>query len=403
MCNSTTVLCNDGFLEWTERHCGVADGGRLSQVNCTAAAVPQLCEAMQRQESRCYGSSSVMTGSNAWMQAFFYGLRQYPTLEAGQTCQLHPDGQQDWNKHQCACCQHHWYMSMMRDCCRVKAVAAMAGFKACSSKSSEPACAIMHSYVSSELEQAWLDNIGTWQNAFCSSFSPTEQLTQVWLKAQAAYDAALQKGSQNPVEALQQQQLLDPRVFSQFKTKVDCGSSGISEQITWIEPLAHGLRHPDSLCNRGTTVFNRTYLVPAHSSEVRSLRDSSRLSCQGRECQNIYLDLGATTLVPGPGEPGQGWFFYTYAKQDIVFDRFLLWEAKPRSPEEVFKHVPKPHLDRYQYYNIPVSADTADPSSPINVLKVGPNWRTAAAAVQHIQFQRTLHKQQLLLQLQFYT
>jgi hypothetical protein len=50
--------------------------------------------------------------------------------------------------------------------------------------------------------------------------------------------------------------------------------------------------------------------------------------------------------------------------------RFLLWEAVVRSPEEVFKHVPKQDLDKYQYYNIPVSADTADASSPVNVLKV---------------------------------
>jgi hypothetical protein len=202
-------------------------------------------------------------------------------------------------------------------------MSAMTGLTDCSNKSSEPVppCAIKHDYFSSELEQAWLGNVSTWQTAYCSSLNHTEQLTQAWLKAQAAYDAALQLGDRNPIQELEQQQLLDPRIFSQFRTQIDCGSGSSSEQITWIEPLAHGLRHPHSLCNQGTTVFNRTYLLPVHSSEATSLRHSSRQSCRGRKCQAVYLDLGATVLQPGPHEPGQGWFFHTYAKQGIVFDR----------------------------------------------------------------------------------
>lgn len=225
--------------------------------------------------------------------------------------------------------------------------------------------------MSSELEQAWLGNVTGWQASFCSSLSLTEQLTQAWLRAQAAFDAALQRGDGNPIDVLRAQQLLDPRVFSQFKTRVDCGSGQVSEQVTWIEPLAHGLRHPDALCRRGTTVFNRTYLLPAHSSEVGSMRVRSQQRCSGRPCRAIYLDLGATILQPGPDDPGQGWFFHTYTKQGITFEQYLLWEAVPRSPAEVFKHVPKLELEKYQYYNIPVTADTADLSSPINVLKVG--------------------------------
>lgn len=76
----------------------------------------------------------------------------------------------------------------------------------------------------------------------------------------------------------------------------------------------------------------------AHSSEVSSRRERSRQTCKGRACQAIYLDLGATTLQPGPEEAGQGWFFHTYDRQGIQFDRFLLWEAVPRAPEEVFRY-----------------------------------------------------------------
>lgn len=234
------------------------------------------------------------------------------------------------------------------------------------------ACSIKREYVSSELEQAWLDNVGSWQASYCSSLHHTEHMTQAWLKAQAVYDAALQQGdsSQNPVAVLAEQQALSPRIFSKFITAIDCSDGSSSRHVTWIEPLAHGLRHPNSLCSRGTTVFNRTYLMPAHINEVTALANSNKSTCKGRDCQAIYFDLGATILQPGPAEAGQGWFFHTYAKQGIAFDRYLLWEAYPILPTEVFKNVPKAELEKYQYYNIPVTADTTDEAHPINILKV---------------------------------
>jgi hypothetical protein len=260
-------------------------------------------------------------------------------------------------------------------------MSALASLTACSnSSSSEPACVVSHEYTSSEYEQAWLGNISSWQVDFCGNLKHTEQLTQAWLKAQAAYDAALQQGpGQNPLDVLAAQQLLDPRVFSQFKTTIDCGGGSSSEQVSWIEPLAHGLRHPDGMCKRGTSVFNRTYLVLSHSSEVNALRESSRETCTGRPCQAIYFDLGATTLQPTPHEPGQGWFFHTYAKQGFKFDRHFLWEAIVQKPEDVYRNVPKADIEKYQYFNVPVSADTNDPSSPINILKV-----RAAVALQQL-------------------
>lgn len=240
------------------------------------------------------------------------------------------------------------------------------------SKLAGSACSIKREYVSSELEQAWLNNVGSWQASYCSSLHHTEHMTQAWLKAQAVYDAALQQqgdSSHNPVAVLAEQQVLDTRIFSKFIATVACSDGSSSRHVTWIEPLAHGLRHPNALCSRGTTVFNRTYLMPAHISEVTALANSKKSTCKGRDCQAIYFDLGASLLQPGPAEAGQGWFFHTYAKQGIAFDRYLLWEAYPILPTEVFKNVPKAELEKYQFYNIPVTADTQDEANPINILK----------------------------------
>lgn len=171
-------------------------------------------------------------------------------------------------------------------------------------------------------------------------------------------------------QALVQQQRMDPRVFSRFRTTYDCGNH-TSEQVTWIEPLSHGLRHPNALCNRGANVMDRSYLLLAHRAEHAAAARLGNVQCQGRACQAIYFDLGATTLQPTPDEAGQGWFFKAYQQQGIAFDRYLLWEARPKDPAAVFKHVPKGDMHKYQYFNVPVTSDTSDPSNPVNILKVG--------------------------------
>lgn len=153
-----------------------------------------------------------------------------------------------------------------------------------------------------------------------------------------------------PCQVLARQQKLDHRVFSQFKTTYDCGMGISSERITWIEPLSHGLRHPKALCNQGTNVMDRNYLLLADQAEHEAGTKLSNMQCTNRACQAIYFDLGATTLQPTPQEAGQGWFFDAYKRHGITFDRFLLWEAKTQDPAAVFQHVPKAVMHKYQVH-----------------------------------------------------
>lgn len=163
---------------------------------------------------------------------------------------------------------------------------------------------------------------------------------------------------------------MDPRVFSRWRTTYDCGNGQITEQVSWIEPLSHGLRHPNALCSRGADVMDRTYLLLAHQAEHAAASRLGNLQCKGRMCQSIYFDLGATTLKAGSQEAGQGWFYDAYKRQGIDFDRFLLWEARQQTPETIYAHLPKGDIHKYQYFNIPVTTNVADPSHPINILKV---------------------------------
>jgi hypothetical protein len=162
---------------------------------------------------------------------------------------------------------------------------------------------------------------------------------------------------------------MNPHVFSRFVTTYTCDGKA-TQHTTYIEPLSHGLRHPNALCNRGTDLMDRTYLLPAHKADHATASKLGNVRCQNRTCQAMYFDLGATTLQPTPDEAGQGWFFNAYKRQGITFDRFLLWEAVARAPAEVFQNVPKADMHKYQYFNIPVTPDSADMSNPVNILKV---------------------------------
>jgi hypothetical protein len=142
---------------------------------------------------------------------------------------------------------------------------------------------------------------------------------------------------------------MDPKVFSRFVTTYDCVGQQQQERPTWIEPLSHGLRHPNALCNRGVDVMDRSYLLLAHRSEYEASKLLGKAQCHHRACQSIYFDLGATTLQPGPGEAGQGWFFDAYRRQGFEFDRFLLWESVPNpQPDAIFKNVPRSDMHKYQ-------------------------------------------------------
>lgn len=56
------------------------------------------------------------------------------------------------------------------------------------------------------------------------------------------------------LQTLAEQKQMDSRVFSRYVTTYDCGGQGSKDQqqqqTTWIEPLSHGMRHPNALCNR---------------------------------------------------------------------------------------------------------------------------------------------------------
>ena len=227
------------------------------------------------------------------------------------------------------------------------------------SKEEQHCVLLSRKYHSSKLEQTWLDNVHGWSDDFCSHMHAFEEKTQYWLDIIA------------PLEQSDRSNAMDSTVFSSFTSTHDCDGKRL-QKTTWIEPLSHGLRHPRALCGGGASLVDRDYLLLAHRSDFldsKTKRHELRGRCAKRSCQNIYVDVGASTWNTGAGGPSQSWFYDSYERRGIEFDRLLLWEANPTPAAAIFSDLPKDVWQKYQYFNWPASSNMSDPSSPLAIIK----------------------------------
>jgi hypothetical protein len=209
-------------------------------------------------------------------------------------------------------------------------------------------------YFPSKLEQTWLKHARDWDANFCDHMPEFNKDVESWLQG-VAQSAKLTAYDANNTD-----------VFSFFEHTATCGTS-THVYKTWIEPLSHGLRHPNALCGRGADIVDRSYLLMAFQGEIFKPKPTT---CGSRPCQAIYMDLGASTWNTGAGGPSQEWFIKVYRDHGIEFDRMFMFEAHPvNPPSSIFAHVPRDLWHKYQYYNIPATTDPNDPSSPIGMLK----------------------------------
>jgi hypothetical protein len=151
-------------------------------------------------------------------------------------------------------------------------------------------CTTRTTYISSEFEAAWLGNVSTWQNSFCEVLATPQQQqwTKIWLDT-----LAQERSGKQDIQ-------YDPAVFSRFVTTRTCpGQTQQPEQITThIEPLAHGLRHPHTLCNMGADVFDRGYLLPANHKEAAALRAAVAPS-RGEACRDRCVSDSDAYMLDG--------------------------------------------------------------------------------------------------------
>lgn len=214
---------------------------------------------------------------------------------------------------------------------------------------------IKRTYQASAMEEAWLQNARSWAASYCDHIQQFQPRAKVWLDSIKAQSET----ANAPTD-------MDESIFSKFLSTYKCGNN-VMTYSTWIEPLSHGLRHPDAICaSPDIALGDRDFVFLSSVNETDYARGQK---CIGRDCQNILVDLGASTWNTGSGGPSQSWFYEKYQKHGIELDRMLLWEATPHPGDDIFKELPPSIWHKYQYFNYPASADTSDPSSPLSIIK----------------------------------
>lgn len=179
-------------------------------------------------------------------------------------------------------------------------------------------------YRPSRLEQRWLEKSKEWgPNGFCDHMDEFRDQVASWLAATEHMRAANATSDLNPM------------VFSSYLRTYNCRNRPVT-RLEWIEPLSHGLRHPNALCNGSAHVAALDYILLASKSDILNAQKLDG-GCVGRPCQVIYMDMGASGYSD---TPGQNWFVRMYAQRGIEFDRMLLWEAHTRTPSDIWGLVP---------------------------------------------------------------
>jgi hypothetical protein len=212
-------------------------------------------------------------------------------------------------------------------------------------------------YKPSKLEMLWRDNVQDWgENEYCSNVDRFQDNITYWLETNAKLMLSDRTHVHDPTGE-------PDDVFSAFLKTYVC-SSGTHTRTSWIEPLAFSLRHPKAPCDR-SLIEGRGYMLLESHADARL----SFAGPPGSRPMNYLFDMGASTWSLGLGGPSQSFLIDAYKRRGITFDRIMLWEATPHTPEDIYDKVPRSMHVAYQYMNIPCSPEVGDPGNPLEIIK----------------------------------
>eukprot|EP00760_Papus_ankaliazontas_P012455 PhM_4_TR15302/c0_g1_i1/m.37854 len=175
-----------------------------------------------------------------------------------------------------------------------------------------PACKyVFKRYEPSPWEARWARNISYYEKNVCKSLLGEDKplvdiyvqnLPKCTINSLATDGKPLRSYCPEP----QAPEPFDERVFSKYHYQLECDSAAALEasglpvhQVSYIEPLAGMLRHPQ-ICEKQEwdTVINKNYMVVDEWTMKRNKKLNFKA---GRHPRNFYFDAGASVWDDGPG------------------------------------------------------------------------------------------------------
>eukprot|EP01036_Dinobryon_divergens_P038272 gene38272-50213_t len=84
----------------------------------------------------------------------------------------------------------------------------------------------------------------------------------------------------------------------------------------------------------------------------------------GEVAHHFFFDAGVSQF-----KTAMQWFTCGYSQRKISFDQIYGWELRLQPPEQFWKEVPPLWKPYFHFLNVPVSAETTHPDSPLRFIK----------------------------------
>lgn len=165
--------------------------------------------------------------------------------------------------------------------------------------------------------------------------------------------------------------------LSRFQVTQKCGND-IKIWNEWIEPITITARHPFafSRCRNSYKFFKDKPKVARSNTDYVLLQSGRNLyknvfrdngdeidgggggGYGGKQLRHFMFDAGTSTF-----DSSLFWFTCGYSQRGVAFDAVHCWEKTLLDPVDYWSKVPVNWRPYWHFYNVPISADPADPSS----------------------------------------
>jgi hypothetical protein len=220
-----------------------------------------------------------------------------------------------------------------------------------------------HSYIPSTWEKQWM--AGANVDRECETMGQREHLNRAMYSVWQA-----QVWANQTIVNDRPPQMFEPAdVFSKMRLIDDRGRT----VDRYIEPLVGILRDPLTMCdNIAMHVGQFSEIENAVQAKRFLVHDFATIDSLPRHAKLILMDLGASTYGGwGADESAVGarWFVERFARNtNVTFDRIIAFEAVQIPPDMVFHKLPRSMIGRFNYVNLPISANPGDRTHPWSIL-----------------------------------
>mmetsp|Transcript_16336 Transcript_16336/g.15657 ORF Transcript_16336/g.15657 Transcript_16336/m.15657 type:complete len:405 (+) Transcript_16336:152-1366(+) len=242
-------------------------------------------------------------------------------------------------------------------------------------------CSTERQYISSRYEVKQVEM--AYNLSMIGNYDQRRKLLIDFITSQEQVDAAylwlkrVRTRMKSPTETATEE---DYMYLSRFRITKRCHTPKIesSTWYEWIEPITVHARHPFSVSHCGNQDVHDLFLKRNNYRGNSSIMDVDYILTQSAASfynttpnsiinnrpKRFLFDAGTSTF-----QSSLIWFTCAYSQRDMYMDSIYAWEVSLLEPTSFWKEVPPSINYRYHFYNIPMSSNSTNKDSPLQIIK----------------------------------